>query len=140
MNLNYYKTSNYGQKPLTAQRKNEPKRTQLKSHSAGIHLFMQNKANFRKDKMNLNYYPTSNYEQKPLTGQQKNKPKQTQFKPNFPPKLAHMITPSLTYLNISTQNSKLNIQNYLPPFDDKKIAQPFSQLSYLTRPTHFYFF
>jgi hypothetical protein len=64
-----------------------------------IHLFMQNKANFRKVKLNVNKVLTKDYEQmdtwsirktKPIQSQLKPiqsqlKPKQTQFKPNSCP-------------------------------------------------------
>ena len=53
MNITHYTTNIYKQNPLTAQQKNEPKRTQFRSHRAGTHLFMQNKANFQNAKICL---------------------------------------------------------------------------------------
>ena len=47
MNINHYSISNYEQNHLGGRIKNEPKRTQFRSHTAGIHLFMQNKANLQ---------------------------------------------------------------------------------------------
>ena len=86
MNINHYTTNIYKQKPLGGGLKKEPKRTQLKSHSATIHLFMQNKANLRNAKMNITSYKTNNYKENRLTGESKNKPKTNPNKPNFPPK------------------------------------------------------
>jgi len=43
---------------------------------------MQNKANFRNDKMNINSFVTNKYEILPAGSDQKTKPIQTQFKPN----------------------------------------------------------
>jgi len=40
---------------------------------------MQNKANFRNDKMNTTFFLTKDYENKPAFGPQKNKPNQSQF-------------------------------------------------------------
>ena len=91
MNINYYPTTNYNENRLAGQQKNEPKRTQFRSHRAGIHLFMQNKANLQGGKMNITSYKTSNYNENCLTGESKNKPKTNPIKPNSPPKLAHMI-------------------------------------------------
>ncbi len=70
MNINYYKTTNYEQKDLVGQRKNEPKRTQFKTHNTKMSLRAQrgnlnrdirdttyaireNKANLQGGKMNI---------------------------------------------------------------------------------------
>ena len=45
-------------------------------------LFMQNKANFRNDKMNITFDMTSNYKILSCQRGQKTNPIQTQFKPN----------------------------------------------------------
>ena len=90
-NINHYTKSIYKQKPPTTQQKNEPKRTQFRSHSAGIHLFMQNKANLPGGKMNINLYKTRNYKQNRLAGKSKNKPKQTQFSLPFPTTVQHQL-------------------------------------------------
>ena len=86
-NINNYTKSIYKQKPPTAQQKNEPKRTQFRSHTAGIHLFMQNKANLQGGKMNITSYKTNNYNKNPLCQGRKNKPKtnpkQTQSNPQY---------------------------------------------------------
>ena len=79
MNINCYKKSVYKDIHCEGSVKNEPKRTQFRSHSATIHLFMQNKPNLQGGRMNINSYKTSNYEEKHLAGNSKNKPKQTQF-------------------------------------------------------------
>ena len=47
-----------------------------------IHLFMQNKANFRKVKLNVNNVLTKDYDQMDTWSIRKTKPIQSQFKPN----------------------------------------------------------
>jgi hypothetical protein len=61
-----------------------------------IHLFMQNKANFRKSQMNVNKVLTKDYEKRTLGERGKNKanskPIQTQYKANSKPN-----KPNFTY-------------------------------------------
>ena len=86
MNVSYYKKSNYEEKHLTGQQKNEPKRTQFQTpirYTLYANKNMQNKPNLRNAKMNVNFYLTRNYGNFYLCGGLKNKPKQTQFQTQF---------------------------------------------------------
>ena len=86
MNINYYKKRDYKENCGCEDQKNEPKRTQfLPTGRRRIKInhfdqIMQNKPNFKNDKMTINYYTKTNYKEKTHSRQRKNKPNQTQFK------------------------------------------------------------
>ncbi len=61
-------------------------RTLSMSFGAPADCFMQNKPNFRKDKMNVRYVLTNHYENKRLVRRSENKPNSNPIKPNSNPK------------------------------------------------------
>jgi hypothetical protein len=79
-----------------------------------IHLFLQNKPNFRKSQMNISDYITREYEQMDTWSSGKNKPKQTQSKD-----LAPASCKNKTMAGSSNQN-----HSYLPKCTQPVIRPP----------------